>query len=103
VPSGGTVQIPAVLTGGGTACVNISPGYGCNTVNGVFYPVLVANVDFDIQGYLTFAFQQSSAVASGLLYTATFTPAPEPGTALLLIEVFAIIAVWRCRNSLFRA
>jgi hypothetical protein len=77
VPSGGTVQIPAVLTGGGTACVNISPGYGCNTVNGVFYPVLVANVDFDIQG---------------------FTPAPEPGTALILFLALAMIAAYRYRK-----
>lgn len=103
VPSSGTVQIPAVLTGSGTACVEISPSYGCQTVNGVFYPVLVAYLDFDIQGFLTFEFYPSYLSPYQVFYVATFTPAPESSSALLLIAAFVIMAAWHCRRALFQA
>lgn len=103
VPYGGTVQVPAVLTGSGTACTAIYYlDYGCSWAPGdPTYPVVVANVDLDIDGYLTFAFQPLAF--QQLSFTATFTPIPEPCSALLLLTALAIIAVWGCRKSLLRA
>jgi hypothetical protein len=102
-PSEGTVQIPAVLTGLGTACTAIyALPYGCYPASGTMpYPVVVANIDLDIQGYLTFAF--GPGLAPAVAFAATFTPVAEPGTAEFLLTALTIIAVWRCRYCLFRA
>ncbi len=99
VPYGGTVEVPAVLTDTGTACTAIYYIFGCYPAPWTTpYPVVVANVDVDIQGYLTLTFEQSPELAPDILFSATFTPVPEPPTALLLFVASALIAIWRGRN-----
>jgi hypothetical protein len=93
VPSGGTAQIPAVLTSDAIACEPNSPPNAC---------IQVANVDVDIQGYLTFTFQPAPYGHGVLSYIATFTPAPEPSTDLLVFMALTMIAAWLRRNSLLR-
>lgn len=93
VPYGGTVEIPALLAGTGMACTAVYPPYGCYPDPTTMpYPVEVANVDLDIQGYLTFAFHQAPEISPNLEFTSTFTPIPEPQTALPVFAALSIIA-----------
>lgn len=100
VPYAGTAEIPAVLTGSGTVCNGINPFYNCSPSSGDPNPVLIANLNVDIPGYLTFDFYSYSGVAPNVLYVAKFTPVPEPSTFPLLLTALAAIAAWRFRNHL---
>ena len=101
VPYGGTVQIPAVLTGSGYACSVSVPIYNCSPVPGYPTPVLIANIDLDIPGYITFTFFQEGGVSPNLGFGAKFTPVPEPSTALLVLAAGIMFAAWRCGKRLY--
>jgi|ERR1700761_542009 len=96
VPYGGTIEVPALLTGTGTACTTVYPGIGCypNSPTAPF-PVMIANVDLDIPGYLTFTFYKAPELSPSLGFTATFNPVPEPSTVLLVLPALALIWVMK--------
>jgi len=92
VPYGGTIEVPALLTGSGTACTAVYPGIGCYANSPTTPPpVMIANVDLDIPGYLIFTVHPSPETAPALEFTATFRPIPEPLTVLLVLPTFALI------------
>ena len=102
VPYAGTVEIPAVLTGSGYACSEYLPIYNCSPVPGYPVPTLIADIDLDVPGYLTFDFFPGPGPAPDVEYTAKFTPIPEPSTLLLLLAAVPIFACF-CRGEGRRA
>lgn len=99
VPYGGTVEIPAVLSGNGYVCSVSVPVYNCTPVPGYPTPVLIADINLDIPGYLTFTFFDEPDLSPNVGFIAKFTPVPEPSNALVLVLAFAISA-WRYRRRL---
>lgn len=102
VPSGyATIQIPAVLRGSGIACTALYPYYGSSTCGpppNVTQPTLIANVNIDVDGYLTYTFAPASGSAqNGEVYSAVFTPTPEPAAAFLLLGSLPILVLLRRR------
>ena len=93
VPSGGTLEVPAVLSGSGFACSVSVPDNNCSPVPGYPTPVVIADVSLDVPGYLTFTFYENGNLSPNVGYSAEFTPVPEPSTALLLVAAFAVVGV----------
>jgi hypothetical protein len=109
VPYGNaTVEEPAELIGNGLACTAIYPQAigiesgiaSCFPSSAIYqpYPVPIANVDLDIQGFMTFTFQPSQSGEE--TYTATFAQVPEPEIGLLLIPMFTLVVWWSKRKGL---
>ena len=102
VPSGtATLILPAVLSGSGTACLQ---GIGEFCLGSPTQPpVFVANVDFDIPGLLTVDFTPGGPAINGEVFSARFTPTPEPSEWLLLLAGFGCLAAARkflkCRTT----
>lgn len=100
VPSGyATIQIPATVTGSGVACTATyqvySNLYTCFPPPS-FSSTLVANVNLDVPGYLTFTFQPSAGPGiNNESFNAVFSPVPEPSTALLLLAVLPLCFLLR--------
>lgn len=99
VPNGyETIELPAVLTGGGLACSGgiIMPPeeYSC------FPPPpemvsFIANVGFNVPGFATVRFSPTSLPLYSYgseYYVATFTPVPEPSSAWLLVAGLVMAA-----------
>lgn len=94
VPSGtATLIIPAVLSGSGTACLQ---GIGEFCLGSPTQPpVFVANVNFDIPGLLTIDFTPGGPAINGEVFSARFTPTPEPSEWLLILAGLVGLAVAR--------
>lgn len=99
VPSGtATLRLPAVLSGVGTACLQ---GIGEFCLGSPTQPpVDIANVNLDIPGLLTVDFVPGEPAVNGELFSARFTPTPEPSTWLLVLAGLGSLAA--ARNSLKR-
>ena len=105
VPSGSaTLTIPAILEApsGFSACELRLPSLPCNLQpNSAF----VANVDFAVPGILTVSFVPAENVLypdngfNEQVFTATFTPVPEPSTAWLIFAGFALAGGTRLWHS----
>jgi hypothetical protein len=102
VPSGyATIQLPTFLTGTGIACTAVYGVDGCSPPPGAApYPVQIADVSLFLKGYLTLTFRPGSGPAAvNEDYTATFTPIPEPASALLVIAILAPLVARMRRNA----
>jgi hypothetical protein len=99
VPSGSAIiGLPATLTGSGPVCIAFEFAPGCMGT-ATIPPVYVANVIFDVPGFVTYDFF-STGIMGGVeteRFTATFTPVPEPSTRALLSMSLAALLVWSCR------
>jgi hypothetical protein len=62
----------------------------------VLFTHFFANVDLDIQGYLTLAFHKAPEISPALEFTATFTPVSESSMVLLVLPALALI--WANRH-----
>jgi hypothetical protein len=101
VPSSGTVEVPAVLTGEGTACSVALPvtDSDCSPYPGIPNATVIANINLDIPGYVTVSFSEFP-INGNVLYSEVFTAAPEPSSGLFLLTACSILITWRCGRGL---
>ncbi|MGC2657633.1 MAG: hypothetical protein WA324_06625 [Bryobacteraceae bacterium] len=101
VPSSGTVEVPAVLTGEGTACSVALPvtDSDCSPYPGIPNATVIANINLDIPGYVTVSFSEFP-INGNVLYSEVFTAAPEPSSGLFLLTACSILIAWRCGRGL---
>lgn len=92
VPSGtATLILPAILSGSGTACLQGIGEFCLGTPTQP--PTFIANVNFDIPGQLTLDFTPGGPAVNGELFSARFTPVPEPSGWLLVFAGLGGIVV----------